>query len=264
MSIGEYETSDESLSQWAARVAFLSLLPKLVPKAVDELSGTLLQSLQRAEKEGTSFLCVLNHIINCSERGVEWTTHYSSEQVDFYQQLTDWTNKYNLNGRWLIEHFVQMLDWWNQYPQEAGKKNMTVGLGHSENWFGESEPFRFEHPEWNYHELKQSEYLKAVEEHFRNDLDLYLKRRVSQAVASDEQRVKHTRKRGEITPTIKMEWFVLYQVEGLTPEQILDRYTSSLPESAFADQVMKAVREVSSLIGLQYRQPPRGRPKKER
>ena len=134
----------------------------------------------------------------------------------------------------------------------------------SDKWFGEEKPFRFEHPEWNYHELKESEYRQAVKEHFTKELNIYLKRRASQAVTSKEQRVKHTRKRGEIKPNIKMQWFILYQVKGLSPEQIVDHYTRSHPESADYDQVMKAVREVSSLIGLPYRRPPLGRPKKER
>jgi hypothetical protein len=83
-------------------------------------------------------------------------------------------------------------------------------------------------------------------------------------VASGDQPVKRTRKRGEIDLAIRVEWFVLYQVVGLTPEQILNHHTHKLSESGSTSQVMKAVREMSALIGLPLRPTPRGRPKKQR
>jgi hypothetical protein len=267
MSIGEYETPSASLTQWRARAAFLNLLPKLAPRAVKELAGTLLRSFQMAETDCFRFINEWDSIKVCSDgnaRGdARYVGIYSAAQVKFYQELTAWASKHHLNARWLIEAVILLLDWWIEFPKEVGKK-LATGLDYSETWFGEEEPFRFEYPEWNYHEQSENEYRQAVREDFRKELNLYLKNRSSQAVASGDQSVKRMRKRGEIKPTIKMQWFVLYQVKGLTPEQILDRYTRSLPESAFPDQVMKAVREVSSLIGLQYRQVPRGRPKKQR
>lgn len=266
MSIGEYETPGASMTQWAARVCFLNLLPKLATKVVKELSATLLPSFQSANTDCFRFIDEWDCIKVCSDRNARGDTRYegaySAEQVKFYQDLTDWADKHHLNVRWLIDAVILLLDWWIKYPQEVGK-HLASGLEHSETWFGEEQPFRFEYPEWRYREQSEHNYREEVKKHFTEEFNFYLTSRYFQAMASGEQLVKRTRKSSEITPGIRLEWFVLFQVGGLRVDEILDRYARRLANSATPKQVNDAKREMSALIGLPLRPVPRGRPKKK-
>ncbi|HJR09006.1 MAG TPA: hypothetical protein VJ842_17235 [Pyrinomonadaceae bacterium] len=262
MSLGEYESSDETLTQWRARVKFLKLLHNLAPEVVKELSSTLLRSFQTANTDGTYIINQLDFIKAYSEGGQQLPQAYSIELINFYQELTDWANTHWLNERWLIETLIRVLEWWIWFPHETGQRVWTH-LPVSENWFGEEEPFRFEHLEWRYHELKESEYRQVVEEHFRKELNIYLKHRASQALASGDQPVKRMRKSGDIDFIVRIEWFVLYQVRGLTTQNILERYTRTLRDSATPKQVSDSLKEMSALIGLPLRPAQRGRPKKQ-
>jgi hypothetical protein len=267
MSMGEYETPGASLSQWATRASFLNLLPKLAPKVVEELSSTLLSSFQSAKTDCFRLINEWDCIKVCCDgnaRGdARYEGIYSAEQVKFYQELTAWADTHHLNARWLIDAVILQLDWWIKYPKEVGK-SLALGLEYYETWFGEEEPFRFEYPEWRYREQSEHNYRQAIEKHFSEELNLYLTSRYFQAIASGDQRVKRRRKRGEINPEIRLEWFVLYQVVGLEVEQILGGYTRRLSESATPKQVNDAKREMSALIGLPLRPARRGRPKKKR
>ncbi len=158
--------------------------------------------------------------------------------------LKAWGTRFNADVLWFLDETLRTLRGWYVAPdwRDALRWNPISDVSSTLAW---GEPFKFDCKGWEMQLLTWADYSRSLRERFEERLEEY--QTASRKLAESRGLIRAPHK---YSPD-NLEWFVLYQFEGLSSKEIADRSDVAKRRKRAPDEstILKGVKAAAGLIG---------------